>query len=52
MAGDYAGAESASRNAKTWGFISVGIGVLIIAFLILVYGAVLFAALSKGELDF
>ncbi len=52
MAGDYAGAESASRNAKTWGLISIGIGVLIIAFVLVFYGAIFFAALSSGNFDF
>lgn len=51
MAGDYAGAESASTNAKIWGLVSVGIGVLVIAFVFIFYGAILLAAVSNGELN-
>jgi hypothetical protein len=51
MAGDYIGAESASRNAKTWGLVSVGTGVLILAFVFIFYGAIVFAALSSGDFD-
>jgi len=52
LAGDYSGAESASNNAKIWSFVSIGIGILIIAFFLLFYGAVFFAALSSGDLNF
>jgi len=52
MAGDYQGAETASKNAKTWGLISIGLGILIIAFFLLFYGTVFFAAVSSGEFDF
>lgn len=51
MAGDYLGAERASNNAKIWSFVSIGIGILIIAFFLLFYGAVFFAAISNGELN-
>jgi len=51
MSGDYAGAESASKNAKIWGLVSVGISVIIIAFILLIYGAVIFAAISSGDFN-
>jgi len=49
IAGDYIGAESASNNAKIWGFLSVGIGLLTILVIFIIYGAVIFAAISNGE---
>lgn len=52
MAGDYMGAESASKNAKTWGIVSVGAAALIIVFILLIYGGILAAAISSGEFDF
>lgn len=47
IAGDYMGAERASNNAKIWGFLSVGIGLLTILIIFLIYGAVIFAAISN-----
>ena len=49
IAGDYVGAESASKNAKLWGFLSVGIGLLIIVIIAVFYGAVGLAALSETD---
>lgn len=51
ISGDYDGAEIASKNAKTWGIVSVGIGVLIIASILLIYGALIFAAISSGDFN-
>jgi ABC-type multidrug transport system permease subunit len=47
LSGDYAGAESASKNAKTWGIVSIGIGVVIIAVILLIYGAIIATAISR-----
>lgn len=49
LAEDYVGAERASSNAKLWGFLSVGIGLLIIVVLAIFYGAFAFAALSEAD---
>lgn len=49
IAGDYFGAQSASNNAKIWSFLSIGIGLLILLFVFLFYGAVIFAAIANGE---
>lgn len=49
IAGDYAGAQSASNNAKIWSFISIGIGLLTIILLAAFYGAFFFTALSEGD---
>ena len=49
IAGDYVGAESASNNAKIWGFLSVGIGLLLLILVFAIYGAVIFAAISNGD---
>jgi uncharacterized membrane protein len=51
MSEDYAGAESASKNAKIWGLVSVGMSIVIIAIVFLIYGAVLFAAISSGDFN-
>lgn len=49
IAGDYNGAESASKNAKLWGFLSVGIGLLTIVVVIILFGATAIAALSEAN---
>jgi len=47
--GNYDEAVRASKNAKTWGLVSIGIGVLFYLGFFLLYGAILMAALSDGN---
>lgn len=47
--GYYDEANRASRNAKTWGLVSIGVGVLFFLGIFLLYGAILMAALSNGD---
>lgn len=49
LAGDYSGAESASKNAKLWGFLSLGIGLLTIVVAAILFGASAIAALSEAD---
>ena len=49
IAGDYIGAEKASKNAKTWSLVGLGLGFLIIAMGLIFYGAVIFAAIANRE---
>jgi len=49
IAGDYVGAESASKNAKLWGFLSIGIGLLIIVVVAILYGTFAISALSNAD---
>jgi hypothetical protein len=51
MSGDYAGAESASKNAKNWSLAAIALGVLAILITLLFFGGGLFAAISSGEFD-
>jgi len=46
--GHYNEANRASKNAKTWGLVSIGMGVLIYLSVFLIYGAIIMAALSNG----
>ena len=47
LAGDYLGAERASKNAQTWWIVSIVIGVLGWIILLSVYGIGFLFALSK-----
>ena len=47
--GNYDEANRASKNAKTWGLVSIGIGVLFYLGFFLIYGAIIMAALSNGN---
>ncbi|PTM05189.1 MAG: hypothetical protein DA407_12475 [Bacteroidetes bacterium] len=47
--GSFDEATRASKNAKTWGLITIGAGVLIYLGVFLIYGAILMAALSNGD---
>ena len=49
MAGDYAGAESASRNARNWSFAGIGAGLLTLIIVLLIYGVGIFAAIASGD---
>jgi hypothetical protein len=47
--GDYAGAEADSKNAKLWGLIGlIGGGILVLS-VIVVYGALITAAIANGD---
>ena len=46
--GQYAKAESASRNAKTWGIISIAIALVGWLLYILFFGLALFGAAANG----
>ncbi len=47
--GTYDEAISASKNAKTWGLVSVGIAVIGWLIYILIFGVALFGAMSNGD---
>jgi len=47
--GNYDEAIRSSKNAKTWGLVSIGIGVLFYLGFFLLYGAILAAAISNGD---
>jgi Interferon-induced transmembrane protein len=47
--GNYDQALSASKNAKTWGLVSVGIAFLGWIIYLLIFGAAFLAALSGGD---
>ena len=49
IAGDYDGAEKASKNAKLWGFLSIGFALLIFVIAAILFGASTFAALSEAD---
>ncbi|MBR9845164.1 MAG: CD225/dispanin family protein [Algicola sp.] len=46
--GNYNEAEKASKNAKTWGLVSVGIAVLGWVIYILIFGVAMFGAIASG----
>jgi hypothetical protein len=48
-AGDVAGAEDASKKAKLFSFIAIGIGLLFYIVMGLIYGAVIIAAISGSS---
>ena len=47
--GNYDEANRASKNAKTWGLVSIGLGILFFLGFFLIYGAIIMAALSNGD---
>lgn len=47
--GDIQGAISASKQAKTFTYISAGITLVIFVILVIVYGAIFITALSEGD---
>ena len=47
--GNYEQALSASKNAKTWGLVSVGIAILGWILYLLIFGAAFLAAMSGGD---
>ncbi|RZS90439.1 CD225/dispanin family protein [Aquimarina brevivitae] len=47
-AGDYAGAEQASKNAKTWALVGIIAGAVIILGYFLIFGAAFFSEMSRG----
>ena len=46
--GNYAGAESASKNAKTWGFVAVGVALIGWIIYIAFFGLAFLGALGSG----
>ena len=48
-AGDVAGAEDASKKAKLFSFIAIGIGLLFYIVMGLIYGVAIIAAISGGS---
>ena len=46
--GNYALAESASKSAKTWGLVSIGLGVLVYGGVMVLYGVGIMAAIANG----
>lgn len=47
--GNYNEANNASKNAKIWGLVSVGIAVIGWLLYMLIFGVALFGALSSGD---
>ncbi|RSK38244.1 MULTISPECIES: CD225/dispanin family protein [Mangrovimonas] len=47
--GNYAEAERASKNAKTWGIVSVALALLIYIVIFAIYGIAIFAAIANGD---
>jgi uncharacterized membrane protein len=47
--GNYDDATQASKNAKTWGLVSIGIAVVGWLIYMLIFGVALFGAMSNGE---
>jgi len=47
--GHYDEAKRASKNAKTWGLVSVGVAVVGLLIYILIFGVALFGAMSNGN---
>lgn len=47
--GNYDEATKASKNAKTWGLVSIGIAVVGWLIYILIFGVALFSAMSNGN---
>lgn len=50
--GDYQGAISDSKNAKLWGLIGLIGGFVLIALMMLFYGAAMFAAFNSGGYNY
>lgn len=50
VAGDYAGAQKASDNAKLWNFLAIGISFFVFVLLFIFLGSGFFIALANGEL--
>lgn len=47
--GKYDEAERASKNAKTWGLVSIGVALLGLILYFLIFGVALFSALGSGD---
>ena len=47
--GNYDEANRASKNAKTWGLVSIGVAVLGWLLYLLIFGVALFGAMSNGD---
>lgn len=47
--GNYDDANKASKNAKTWGLVSIGVAVVGWLIYILIFGVALFGAMSNGN---
>jgi uncharacterized membrane protein len=47
--GNYDEANRASKNAKTWGLVSIGLAVILYLFIFLIYGAIIMAAFNNGD---
>lgn len=47
--GKYAEAEKASKNAKTWGLVSIGAAFLVAIVYILIFGVAIFGALAGAN---
>ncbi|MDN6310421.1 MAG: CD225/dispanin family protein [Flavobacteriaceae bacterium] len=49
IAGDYQGAERASKNAKTWWIISLAVAAAGIIIMLAIYGIAFIAAIASSE---
>jgi len=47
-AGDYAGAEAASKNAKLWALIGIGAGVIFLIGYFAIFGIAIFSGISES----
>lgn len=50
--GEYDEAERASKNAKLWGFIGIGLSAVFIILYLAFFGFAIFANAANGEFDF
>lgn len=49
QAGDYVGAQQASKNAKTWCFISLGVGVVMVLIYVMLFALGMLSALHQSH---
>ena len=47
--GDYAGAERASKNAKTWAIVSAAVAVVVWIIYLAIFGLAFFGAMANGN---
>ncbi|PQJ14673.1 CD225/dispanin family protein [Aureicoccus marinus] len=50
--GEYAEAERASKNAKIWGLVGIGLFVVIMVVYLAIFGFAIFAEASNGDFNF
>ncbi|MDR9399859.1 MAG: CD225/dispanin family protein [Psychroflexus sp.] len=51
QAGDYEGAQRASKNAKTWWIVAAVAGLVVVILSFAIYGVAIFSMLESGEFE-